>query len=180
MSRIGKLPVPVPSGVDIAIDGQVVTVKGPRGTLSHTVAQPINVSKGEDGMIAVTRPDDERESKSLHGLSRTLIANMVTGVTTGYSKTLEIVGTGYRVTARGSDLEFALGFSHPVLVPAPTGITFTVERPTLFHVAGIDKQQVGEVAANIRKIRPPEPYKGKGVKYQGEVIRRKAGKAGKK
>ena len=180
MSRIGKLPVPVPSGVDVAIDGQLVTVKGPKGTLSHTVAEPITVSRGEDGTITVTRPDDERESKSLHGLSRTLIANMVTGVTAGYTKTLEIVGTGYRVTARGSDLEFALGFSHPVLVSAPEGITFRVEAPTRFAVEGIDKQKVGEVAANIRKLRRPDPYKGKGVRYQGEVIRRKAGKAGKK
>jgi large subunit ribosomal protein L6 len=180
MSRIGKLPVPVPSGVDITIDGQTVTVKGPKGTLNHVVAEPITVNRAEDGTIAVVRPDDERESKSLHGLSRTLIANMVVGVTTGYTKTLEIVGTGYRVVAKGSDLEFALGFSHPVLVPAPEGITFRVEAPTRFAVEGIDKQQVGEVAAKIRKLRKPDPYKGKGVRYQGEVIRRKAGKAGKK
>ena len=180
MSRIGKMPVTVPSEVDVAIDGQVVTVKGPKGTLSHRVAAPITVAKGEDGSVAVSRPDDERESRALHGLSRTLIANMVTGVTSGYSKTLEIVGTGYRVIARGSDLEFALGFSHPVLVPAPEGITFRVEAPTRFAVEGIDKQKVGEVAANIRKLRKPDPYKGKGVRYQGEVIRRKAGKAGKK
>jgi large subunit ribosomal protein L6 len=179
MSRIGKLPIPVPSGVDIAIDGRAVTVKGPKGTLSHTVAEPITVDR-EDGTITVARPDDERESKALHGLSRTLIANMVTGVTNGYSKTLEIVGTGYRVTARGSDLEFALGFSHPVTVTPPEGITFRVEAPTRFVVEGIDKQKVGEVAANIRKLRKPDPYKGKGVRYQGEVIRRKAGKAGKK
>jgi large subunit ribosomal protein L6 len=179
MSRIGKLPVPVPSGVDVNIDGQNVTVKGPKGTLSHVVAEPITVSQ-EDGVIAVARPNDERLSKSLHGLSRTLIANMVTGVTDGYTKTLEIVGTGYRVTARGSDLEFALGFSHPVLVTAPDGITFRVEAPTRFAVEGIDKQQVGETAAKIRKLRKPDPYKGKGVRYQGEVIRRKAGKAGKK
>jgi large subunit ribosomal protein L6 len=179
MSRIGKLPVPVPSGVDVAIEGQTVTVKGPKGTLSHTVVEPITVSQN-DGTIEVARPDDERESKSLHGLSRTLIANMVTGVTSGYTKTLEIVGTGYRVTAKGSDLEFALGFSHPVLVKAPEGITFRVEAPTRFAVEGIDKQKVGEVAANIRKLRKPDPYKGKGVRYQGEVIRRKAGKAGKK
>jgi large subunit ribosomal protein L6 len=179
MSRIGKLPVPVPSGVDVTIDGQQVTVKGPKGTLSHVVAPPITVAR-EDGTITVARPDDERESKSLHGLSRTLIANMVTGVTSGYSKTLEIVGTGYRVTAKGSDLEFALGFSHPVPVAAPEGITFRVEAPTRFVVEGIDKQKVGEVAANIRKLRKPDPYKGKGVRYQGEVIRRKAGKAGKK
>jgi large subunit ribosomal protein L6 len=179
MSRIGKLPVPVPSGVDVAINGQSVTVKGPKGTLSHVVAEPITVVQ-EDGTIAVSRPDDERESKSLHGLSRTLIANMVVGVTSGYTKTLEIVGTGYRVTAKGSDLEFALGFSHPVTVPAPEGITFRVESPTRFAVEGIDKQKVGEVAATIRKLRKPDPYKGKGVRYQGEVVRRKAGKAGKK
>jgi large subunit ribosomal protein L6 len=180
MSRIGRLPVVVPSGVDITIEGQQVTVKGPKGTLSHVVAEPITVARGEDGVIDVARPDDERISKSLHGLSRTLIANMVTGVTEGYVKTLEIVGTGYRVVAKGSDLEFALGFSHPVLVPAPEGISFRVEAPTRFAVEGIDKQKVGEVAANIRKLRKPDPYKGKGVRYQGEVIRRKAGKAGKK
>ena len=180
MSRIGKLPVPVPSGVDVTIDGQNVVVKGPKGTLSHTVAEPITVARQEDGAIAVVRPDDERVSKSLHGLSRTLIANMVTGVTEGYAKTMEIVGTGYRVTAKGSDLEFALGFSHPVPVAAPEGISFRVETPTRFVVEGIDKQKVGEVAANIRKLRKPDPYKGKGVRYQGEVIRRKAGKAGKK
>ena len=178
MWRIGKLPIPVPSGVDVAIDGQLITVKGPKGSLSHTVAEPITVS-AEDGTLTVARPDDERESKSLHGLSRTLIANMVTGVTAGYSKTMEIVGTGYRVTAKGSDLEFALGFSHPVLIPAPDGISFRVETPTRFAVEGIDKQKVGEVAANIRKLRKPDPYKGKGVRYQGEVIRRKAGKTGK-
>ena len=180
MSRIGRKPISVPAGVDITINGSTVTVKGPKGQLSHSLAEPISVERGEDGQVYVSRPDDERRSKELHGLSRTLIANMVVGVTEGYRKSLEIAGTGYRVTAKGTDLEFALGFSHPVVVKAPDGITFTVERPTLFHVAGIDKQQVGEVAANIRKIRPPEPYKGKGVKYVGEVIRRKAGKAGKK
>ncbi len=179
MSRIGKLPVPVPSGVDITIDGQTVVVKGPKGTLQHTVAEPITVEQA-DGTVMVRRPDDERESKALHGLSRSLIANMVVGVTDGYTKTLEIVGTGYRVQARGADLEFALGFSHPVPVAAPEGITFRVETPTRFAVEGIDKQKVGEVAANIRKLRKPDPYKGKGVRYQGEVIRRKAGKAGKK
>jgi large subunit ribosomal protein L6 len=157
-----------------------VIVKGPKGQLSHTLAEPITAERGDDGQLYVSRPNDERKAKELHGLSRTLVANMVLGVTEGYRKTLEINGTGYRVQAKGADLEFALGFSHPVTVTPPDGITFTVERPTVFHVAGIDKQLVGEVAANIRKIRPPEPYKGKGVKYQGEVIRRKAGKAGKK
>ena len=179
MSRIGRLPVAIPSGVEVTIDGQQVTVAGPKGTLRHTVAEPISVRRGDDGALEVTRPDDERESKALHGLSRTLIANMVTGVTAGYTKTLEIVGTGYRVQARGSDLEFALGYSHPVVVRAPDGITFRVEAPTRFAVEGIDKQKVGEVAANIRKLRKPDPYKGKGVRYQGEVVRRKAGKTGK-
>jgi large subunit ribosomal protein L6 len=178
MSRIGKLPIPVPSGVDVQIQGQQVTVKGPKGSLTHVVAEPITVAQ-DDGTLNVVRPDDERESKALHGLSRTLIANMVTGVTAGYTKNLEIVGTGYRVAAKGSDLEFALGFSHPVVVTAPEGITFKVENPTRFAVEGIDKQKVGEVAANIRKLRKPDPYKGKGVRYQGEVIRRKAGKTGK-
>jgi large subunit ribosomal protein L6 len=180
MSRIGRRPIPVPAGGEVAIDGRTVRVKGPKGELSHTVADPIEVEKDPDGNLSVTRPDELRRSKELHGLSRTLVANMVTGVTDGYRKTLEINGTGYRVTAKGSDLEFALGFSHPVTVAAPDGITFTVDRPTVFHVSGIDKQLVGEVAANIRKLRPPEPYKGKGVKYADEVIRRKAGKAGKK
>ncbi|MBA3489825.1 MAG: 50S ribosomal protein L6 [Longispora sp.] len=180
MSRIGRKPIEVPSGVDLAVDGQTVSVKGPKGQLSHVIAEPIKAERGEDGQLYVSRPNDERKAKELHGLSRTLIANMISGVTTGYKKTLEIQGTGYRVTAKGSDLEFALGFSHPVVVAAPKGITFSVEKPTVFSVEGIDKQQVGEVAANIRKIRPPEPYKGKGVRYQGEIVRRKAGKAGKK
>jgi large subunit ribosomal protein L6 len=180
MSRIGRKSIPVPAGVDITITGQTVRVKGPKGELSHVVSEPITVERADNGELTVNRPNDERRAKELHGLSRTLVANMIVGVTEGYRKTLEINGTGYRVTAKGADLEFALGFSHPVNVAAPAGITFTVERPTVFHVAGIDKQLVGEVAANIRKIRPPEPYKGKGVKYQGEVIRRKAGKAGKK
>jgi large subunit ribosomal protein L6 len=178
MSRIGKLPIPVPSGVDVAIDGQNITVNGPKGRLSHVLAEPITIAQ-EDGTLTVTRPDDERLSKSLHGLSRTLIANMVVGVTSGYTKNLEIVGTGYRVAAKGGDLEFALGFSHPVVVTAPEGISFRVDSPTRFAVEGIDKQKVGEVAANIRKLRKPDPYKGKGVRYQGEVIRRKAGKTGK-
>ena len=178
MSRIGKLPVPVPSGVDIDINGQAVTVKGPKGTLSHIVAEPITVSR-EGDVLQVSRPNDETVSKSLHGVSRTLVANMVIGVTDGYTKVMEIVGTGYRVTAKGPDLEFALGFSHAVIIPAPEGIAFRVESPTRFSVEGIDKQQVGEVAAKIRKLRKPDPYKGKGVRYQGEVIRRKAGKTGK-
>jgi large subunit ribosomal protein L6 len=172
------MPVVVPNGVDVTIDGRAVTVRGPKGTLSLEVASPIEVQQA-DGTITVTRPSDEGEIRALHGLSRSLIANMVTGVTAGYAKTLEIVGVGYRVQARGRDLEFALGFSHPVPVPAPEGITFRVEAPTRFVVEGIDKQKVGEVAATIRKLRKPDPYKGKGVRYQGEVIRRKAGKTGK-
>ncbi len=179
MSRIGRLPIPVPSGVEVQIDGREVTVKGPKGTLMHTVAEPIEIERDDDGTLKVERPNDERQNRALHGLSRTLVANMVIGVTDGYSKTLEIVGTGYRVQAKGGDLEFALGFSHPVVVPAPEGITFNVEAPTRFTVSGVDKQQVGEVSANIRKLRKPDPYKGKGVRYQGEQIRRKAGKAGK-
>ena len=179
MSRIGKLPITVPSGVDIAIDGQDVTVKGPKGTLSHTIVEPLTVERSEAGELLVNRPNDERLSKSLHGLTRTLVANMVTGVTDGYEKKLEIVGVGYRVTAKGKDLEFAVGYSHPVVVTPPEGINFVVESPTKFSVSGIDKQQVGQVAANIRKIRKPEPYKGKGIRYAGEHVRRKVGKAGK-
>jgi large subunit ribosomal protein L6 len=180
MSRIGKLPIPVPSGVEVNLDEQVVTVKGPKGTLSHTVAAPITVDRTEEGTIAVVRPDDERNSRSLHGLTRTLIANMVQGVTEGYEKRLEIVGVGYRVLSKGpTQLEFQLGYSHPIIFDAPEGITFTVDGPTRLGVQGIDKQLVGEVAANIRKLRKPEPYKGKGVRYAGEVVRRKVGKAGK-
>lgn len=179
MSRIGRLPIPVPSGVDVTLEGRAVTVKGPKGTLRHTVAEPLEIVRAEDGTLQVTRPNDERQNRALHGLSRTLVANMVTGVTDGYTKALEIVGTGYRVVAKGSDLEFALGFSHPVVVRAPEGISFAVETPTRFSVSGVDKQKVGEVAANIRKLRKPDPYKGKGVRYQGEQIKRKAGKAGK-
>ena len=178
MSRIGRMPIAVPTGVSVAIEGQDVAVKGPKGELSLTVAEPIVVEQN-DGTLAVTRPDDERRSKQLHGLTRSLLNNMVVGVTDGYTKTLELVGTGYRVQAKGQGLELALGFSHPVTVEAPAGITFQVESPTRFHISGIDKQLVGETAANIRKLRPPEPYKGKGVKYADEVIRRKAGKAGK-
>jgi large subunit ribosomal protein L6 len=180
MSRIGKLPIPVPSGVDVTLDAGTVTVKGPKGTLSHRVAEPIAVAHGDNGQVLVTRPDDERTSRALHGLTRSLIANMVTGVTQGYEKKLEIVGTGYRVQARGQSLEFALGYSHPITVNPPEGISFTVEAPTRFSVSGIDKQQVGEVAANLRKLRKPDPYKGKGVRYAGEQIKRKVGKAGKK
>jgi large subunit ribosomal protein L6 len=179
MSRIGRLPIPVPAGVDVKISDREVTVTGPKGTLTHTVAQPIEVGRAEDGTLVVTRPNDENRNRALHGLSRTLVANMVTGVTQGYSKTLEITGVGYRVIAKGSDLEFSLGYSHPILVSPPEGITFTVETPTRLQVSGIDKQKVGEVAANIRKLRKPDPYKAKGVRYQGEVIRRKVGKAGK-
>ena len=178
MSRIGRLPIDIPSGVDVKVDGRAVTVKGPKGELSLTVAQPIEV-KIEDNQVLVTRPDDERDSRSLHGLTRTLIANNIIGVTQGYSKGLEIVGTGYRVAQKGSSIEFALGFSHPVTVEPPAGITLTVEGNNKLTVAGIDKQAVGETAANIRKIKKPEPYKGKGIRYAGEVVRRKAGKSGK-
>ena len=179
MSRIGRLPVPVPAGVEVTLDGQLVTVKGPKGTLSHTIAEPIRIERSEDGTLSVLRPDDQRESRSLHGLTRSLVANMVIGVTEGYSKGMEIRGVGYRVAAKGSDLEFALGYSHPVPVPAPEGITFEVTSPTRFTVRGIDKQKVGEVAANIRKLRKPDPYKGKGVRYEGEQIKLKVGKTGK-
>jgi large subunit ribosomal protein L6 len=179
MSRIGKLPITVPSGVDVNIDGQAVSVKGPKGALSLNLAEPIIIEKSDDGTLEVKRPNDERRSRSLHGLSRTLVQNMVVGVTQGYEKKMEIHGVGYRVALKGSDLEFALGYSHPVKVEAPEGITFAVETPTRFSVSGVDKQKVGEVAAKIRKLRKPDPYKGKGVRYQGEHIRRKAGKAGK-
>jgi large subunit ribosomal protein L6 len=178
MSRIGRLPVAIPTGVEVTIEGQAVKVKGPKGELSHTVAEPIAVAQGDEG-VEVTRPDDERESRSLHGLTRSLINNMVLGVTEGYEKKMEIHGTGYRVVAKGSNLEFSLGYSHPILVEAPQGISFAVQSPNRFSVQGIDKQLVGEVAANIRKLRRPDPYKGKGVRYEGEQIRRKVGKAGK-
>lgn len=178
MSRIGKQPIAIPAGVDVTIDGQDVTVKGPKGTLSHTVVTPI-VAAIEDGHVVVTRPNDERRNRAMHGLSRTLIANMIVGVTEGYKKQLEITGTGYRVVAKGKDMEFSLGFSHTITVPAPEGIEFTVDSQTKFTVAGIDKQLVGETAARIRKLKKPEPYKGKGIHYMGETIRRKVGKAGK-
>jgi large subunit ribosomal protein L6 len=179
MSRIGKLPITVPSGVDVAIDGRTVTMKGPKGTLSHTVIEPITVERDDDGTVQVKRPDDERKTKAYHGLSRSLLNNLLVGVTAGYEKKLEIHGVGYRVALKGSSLEFALGFSHPVVIEAPEGITFKVETPTRFSVSGIDKQLVGEISAKIRKLRKPDPYKGKGVRYTGEVIRRKVGKTGK-
>jgi len=178
MSRIGRMPVQVPKGVDVTIDGRAVTVKGPKGQLSLELAEPIEITQN-DGVLTVTRPNDEGNVRALHGLSRTLVANMVTGVTEGYSKTLEIVGVGYRVQAKGNGVEFSLGYSHPVPVTPPDGVTLRVETPTRLVVEGIDKQQVGEVAANIRKLRKPDPYKGKGVRYAGEQIRRKVGKAGK-
>ena len=179
MSRIGKLPVAVPAGVEVTIDGQQIKVKGPKGTLEHTVAEPITVERDETGTLLVKRPNDERTSKALHGLTRTLVNNLVVGVTAGYEKKLEIHGVGYRVQAKGSDLEFALGFSHPVKIEAPEGITFKVETPTRFSVSGIDKQKVGQISAVIRKLRRPDPYKGKGLRYEGEKIRRKVGKTGK-
>ncbi|BDP99838.1 50S ribosomal protein L6 [Aquiluna sp. KACHI24] len=178
MSRIGKLPIPLPAGVTVAIDGQIVSVKGPKGELSLTISEPIKATL-EDNTVIVSRPDDEAKSKSLHGLTRTLIANNVHGVSTGFTKTLEIIGTGYRAAAKGSNIELALGFSHPVVIEPPQGITLTVEGNTKIVISGVDKQAVGEVAANIRKIRKPEPYKGKGIRYEGERVRRKAGKSGK-
>jgi large subunit ribosomal protein L6 len=179
MSRIGKQPVPVPAGVDVTIDGQNVSVKGPKGTLEWTVAEPIMVSRDDDGAIVVTRPDDERHNRSLHGLSRTLVANLVAGVTEGYTTKMEIFGVGYRVQLKGNSLEFALGYSHPVVINAPEGVTFAVETPTKFSISGIDKQKVGQIAANIRRLRKSDPYKGKGIRYEGEQIRRKVGKTGK-
>ena len=173
------MPINVPAGVEVSISGQEVAVKGPKGSLSLSVAEPIQVSQSE-GILTVARPNDERLSRSLHGLSRTLVANMVEGVTNGYSKTIEIVGVGYRVAEKGADLEFALGYSHPILFPAPVGITFKVESPTKFSISGIDKQLVGEVAAKIKKLRKADPYKGKGLRLSGEVVRRKQGKTGKK
>jgi len=179
MSRIGKIPVTVPGGVDVSIDGQDVTVKGPKGSLALTISEPIAIAKNDDGTLSVTRPDDERRSRALHGLSRTLVANLITGVTQGYTTKMEIHGVGYRVALKGQDLEFSLGYSHPVPIEAPEGITFAVESPTKSSVSGIDKQKVGQISANIRRLRRPDPYKGKGVRYEGEQIRRKVGKTGK-
>jgi large subunit ribosomal protein L6 len=179
MSRIGKLPVTVPSGVEVTIEGQHIKVKGPKGTLEHSIVEPITVERAEDGTLLVKRPDEERRSRAMHGLTRTLVNNLVVGVTEGYEKKLEIHGVGYRVAAKGSDLEFALGYSHPVKIAAPEGITFKVETPTRFSVSGIDKQKVGQISAVIRRLRRPDPYKGKGLRYEGEKIRRKVGKTGK-
>jgi large subunit ribosomal protein L6 len=179
MSRIGKSPIPVPSGVDVTIDGDLVTVKGTKGTLERRLPAPIT-ARQEEGTLLVERPDDERRSRALHGLSRSLVANMVQGVSEGFSKQLDIVGVGYRANAKGPrTLELALGFSHPVVVEAPEGITFECPSPTNIVVSGIDKEVVGQVAADIRKWRPPEPYKGKGIRYKDERVIRKAGKAGK-
>jgi len=179
MSRVGRSPIPVPGGVEVAIAGKQVTVKGPQGTLQRSLPGEIRVRQ-EDSTLLVERPDDQRHNRALHGLTRSLVANMVTGVTAGFSRELEIVGVGYRATAKGpSQIELALGFSHPVVVDAPQGITFEVPVPTRIVVRGIDKELVGQTAANIRKIRKPEPYKGKGVRYAGEQVQRKAGKAAK-
>ena len=180
MSRIGRQPIAVPSGVDVTITEGSVAVKGPKGQLSRAIPDPVTVRRDEDGTIIVERPNDERASRALHGLTRTLVSNMIVGVTQGFEKELEIVGVGYRATPKGEkQIELALGFSHPVFVNAPEGISFEVPVPTRVMIRGIDKEKVGQVAADIRSIRKPEPYKGKGVRYAGEVVRRKAGKAGK-
>jgi large subunit ribosomal protein L6 len=178
MSRIGRQPITVPTTVDVTVDGSTVSVKGPKGSLEQSFQPDMHIIL-EDGVLRVERPSDERQHRSLHGLTRTLLANMVQGVTEGYEKRLEIVGVGYRAALKGADLELALGFSHTVPFPAPPGIEFEVPAPTRITIRGIDKQQVGEVAANIRKLRKPEPYKGKGVRYEGEYVRKKAGKAAK-
>lgn len=179
MSRIGKLPVSVPAGVEVSINGSEVTVKGPKGELTQTFHSELTIEKAEDGSIVVTRPDDERKSRSMHGLTRTLIHNMVIGVSEGYSKTLELVGVGYRAAVKGDHLEMNLGFSHPVIIKTPEGIKFECPDQSKIVVSGIDKQQVGQVAADIRKWRKPEPYKGKGIRYEGEHVRRKEGKTAK-
>jgi large subunit ribosomal protein L6 len=178
VSRIGKQPIPVPSGVEVKIEGSEVTVKGPKGTLSQTFQSDIEIAL-EDGVVYVRRPSDERRHRSLHGLTRTLVANMVAGVSEGFEKKLEIVGVGYRAQLKGTDLDLSLGLSHPMVVKAEEGITFEVPAPNRISVKGIDKQRVGQIAAEIRKIRPPEPYKGKGIRYAGEHVRRKVGKAAK-
>ena len=178
MSRIGKQPIPVPSGVEVKIEGSTVTVTGPKGSLVQTFNEDMTVALDE-GVLSVSRPSDERQHRSLHGLTRTLLSNMVVGVSEGFHKNLEIVGVGYRAELKGSDIQLALGFSHPVLVKAPDGITFEVPAPTKITVRGIDKQRVGQVASEIRKWRKPEPYKGKGVRYEGEHVRRKLGKTAK-
>jgi large subunit ribosomal protein L6 len=175
MSRIGRAPIPVPDGVEVTLKGQHVAVKGPKGELSHTVVEPIRVAQ-EDGQLVVTRPTDRGPHRSLHGLSRTLLANMVQGVTQGFEKRLELVGVGYRAQLRGTTLELAVGYSHPVTIDPPAGIAFEVPAPTQIVVRGIDKQAVGQVASEIRAVRPPEPYKGKGIRYAGEPVRRKVGK----
>ena len=178
MSRIGRLPIAVPSGVDVSVEGATVSIKGPKGTLSRDIAPQLTIVR-EDGTLRVERPDDAKQSRELHGLTRTLIANMVTGVTTGYRKGLEITGVGYRAQLVGRKLQLSLGYSHPIEIDPPEGVAFEVETPTRLAVTGIDKELVGHVAARVRAMRKPEPYKGKGVRYSGEVIRRKAGKAGK-
>jgi large subunit ribosomal protein L6 len=178
VSRIGKEPIAIPSGVDVSIDGSGVTVKGPLGTLEQTFHPEMRLIL-DDGVLRVERPSDERDHRSLHGLTRSLLANMVEGVTKGYEKRLEIVGVGYRAALKGSDLELSVGYSHTVVFPAPDGIEFEVPAPTRVTVRGIDKQLVGETAARIRKVRKPEPYKGKGIRYEGEYVRKKAGKAAK-
>ena len=178
MSRIGKMPIAVPSGVDVTVEGATIKVKGSKGELSRTLSDRVSIDLA-DGTLTVNRVDDSREARALHGLTRALVFNMVTGVAEGYTKSLEIQGVGYRAAMKGSDLELQVGFSHPVVVEAPEGITFEVPEPTRINVSGIDKELVGQVAADIRKIRPPEPYKGKGIRYVCEYVRRKAGKAGK-
>jgi large subunit ribosomal protein L6 len=177
MSRIGKLPIVVPDGVDVQLDGLTVTVKGPKGELTRTMPEGVEISTDEDGSVVVTRLSDARHHRARHGLVRSLVANMVTGVSDGYTKSLELVGIGYRALPKGSDLELQVGYSHPVTIEAPDGISFEVPQPTRVVVSGIDKVLVGQVAANIRKVRPPEPYKGKGIRYENEHVRRKAGKA---
>ncbi len=178
MSRVGLAPIALPSGVEIKVDGQNVSVKGSKGTLTQEIPAPITVAV-EDGQVVVSRPDDHRKNRALHGLSRSLVNNMVVGVTEGYTIKMEIFGVGYRVQQKGKNLEFSLGYSHPILIEAPEGISFAVDGNTKFSITGIDKQVVGQVAANIRRLRKDDPYKGKGIRYEGEQVRRKVGKTGK-